>query len=100
MLCGLPTVQQAAIGDCLSIDPFSLDQNGLAPPEVGVRARKPESDLELANIVQRVRNTFLLLGCAALIMLSVWLIRRPAPPDHDTVSPLANVSTTISNALV
>jgi hypothetical protein len=28
-----------------------------------VRARKPESDLELANIVQRVRNTFLLLGC-------------------------------------
>ena len=54
-----------------------------------VRARKPESDLELANIVQRVRNTFLLVGCAALIMLSVWLIRRPAPPDHDTVSPLA-----------
>jgi hypothetical protein len=65
-----------------------------------VRPRKPESDLELANIVQRVRNTFLLLGCAALIMLSVWLIRRPAPPDHDTVSPLANVSTTISNGLV
>jgi hypothetical protein len=65
-----------------------------------VRARQPESDLELANIVQRVRDTFLLLGCAALIILSVWLIRRPAPPDHDTVSPLANVSTTISNGLV
>jgi len=65
-----------------------------------VRPRKPESDVELANIVQRVRNTFLLLGCAALIMLSVWLIRRPAPPNHDTVSPLANVSTTISNGLV
>ena len=64
------------------------------------RARKPASDLELANIVQRVRNTFLLLGCAALIMLSVWLIRRPAPPDQDTVSPLSNVSTTISNGLV
>jgi len=65
-----------------------------------VRAPKPESDLELANIVQRVRDTFLLLGCVALIMLSVWLIRRPAPPDHDTASPLANVSTTISNGLV
>ena len=65
-----------------------------------VRPRKPESDVDLANIVQRVRNTFLLLGCAALIILSVWLIRRPAPPDHDTVSPLANVSTTISNGLV
>jgi hypothetical protein len=64
------------------------------------RARKPESDLELVNIVQRVRNTFLLIGCAALIMLSVWLIRRPAPPDHDTVSPLANLSTTTSNGLV
>ncbi|MGH6822776.1 MAG: hypothetical protein ACREC4_04670 [Methylocella sp.] len=57
------------------------------------RARKPESELELVNIVQRVRDTFLLLGCAALIVLSVWLIRRPAPPDHDIVSPLANVST-------
>ncbi|PZR85648.1 MAG: hypothetical protein DLM68_10810 [Hyphomicrobiales bacterium] len=64
------------------------------------RARRSESDLELANIVQRVRNIVLLLGCAALIMLSVWLIRRPAPPDHDTVSPLANVSTTTSNGLV
>jgi hypothetical protein len=63
------------------------------------RARKPESDLELVNIVQRVRNTFLLIGCAALILLSVWLIRRPAPPDHDIVSPLANVSTTTSNGL-
>jgi hypothetical protein len=63
-------------------------------------ARKPESSLELANVVQRVRNMFLLLGCAALILLSVWLIRRPAPPDHDTVSPLANVSTMTSNGLV
>ncbi len=54
-----------------------------------MRAREPVSDLELVNIVQRVRNIFLLLGCVALIMLSVWLIRRPAPPDHDTVSPLA-----------
>jgi hypothetical protein len=44
-----------------------------------VRARKPESDLELANIVQRVRDTFLLLRCAAFIMLSVWLIRLPCP---------------------
>jgi cation transporter-like permease len=64
------------------------------------RGRKPESDLELVNVVQRVRNTFLLLGCAALILLSVWLIRRPAPPDHDIVSPLASVSTTPSSGLV
>jgi hypothetical protein len=36
MLCGLPSVQQAAIGNCLSFDPFPFDQNGLAPPEVDV----------------------------------------------------------------
>ena len=65
-----------------------------------VRARKPESDLELVNIVDRVRGTFLLIGCAALILLSVWLIRRPAPPDHDTISPLAEVSTPIAKDLV
>lgn len=41
------------------------------------------SDHELVTVVQGVRNTFLLLGCAALILLSVWLILRPAPPDRD-----------------
>jgi hypothetical protein len=36
MVCGFPTVQQAAIGDCLSFDPFPFDQKYLAPPEVDV----------------------------------------------------------------
>src|ERR1700736_3620900 len=36
-----------------------------------MRPRAPVSDQDLVNVVQRVRNTFLLLGCAALIMLSV-----------------------------
>jgi hypothetical protein len=49
-----------------------------------MRVREPVSDLELVKIVQRVRNIFLLLGCVALIMLSAWLILRPAPPDSDT----------------
>ena len=49
-----------------------------------MRAREPVSDLELANIVQRVRNTFLVLVCVALIILSAWLILRPAPPERDT----------------
>jgi hypothetical protein len=49
-----------------------------------MRVREPVSDLELVKIVQRVRNIFLLLGCVALIMLSAWLILRPAPPDNDT----------------
>jgi hypothetical protein len=40
MLCGLPTVQQAAIGDYLSFDPFSFDQNGLAAAEVDIGRRQ------------------------------------------------------------
>ena len=60
-----------------------------------MRARAPVSDHELVLVVQRVRNTFLLLGCAALIMLSAWLIFRPAPPDHDAALPMP---TTIGNA--
>ena len=36
MLCGFPTVQQAAVCNCLSFDPFPFDQNGLASPEVDV----------------------------------------------------------------
>jgi hypothetical protein len=40
MLCNLPTVQQAAVGDGLSFDPFSFDQNGLALSEVGVGWRQ------------------------------------------------------------
>jgi hypothetical protein len=81
----------------------------LAPAVIGIaglltyfmmRAREPVPDLELAKIVQRVRNTFLLLGCVALIMLSVWLIQRSAPPDHDTsLSGLAAGVSHIESAL-
>ena len=49
MLCDLPTVQQAAIGDCLSFDPFPFDQNGLAPPEVDVGGRQVDASKNLAN---------------------------------------------------
>jgi hypothetical protein len=52
-----------------------------------MRERTPPSDVELVNIVQNVRNTFVLVGCAALIILSAWLIFRPAPPDHDEPLP-------------
>ena len=48
-----------------------------------MRKRAPDSDPELVNIVQNLRNTAVVLGCAALIILSVWLIFRSAPPDHD-----------------
>jgi hypothetical protein len=48
-----------------------------------MRKRAPDSELQLVNIVQNLRNTAVVVGCAALIILSVWLIFRPAPPDHD-----------------
>jgi hypothetical protein len=51
---------------------------------VMMRAREPDSDLELVSSVRRARNIFLVLGCVALIMLSAWLIFRAAPPDQDT----------------
>ncbi len=51
-----------------------------------MRKRAPVSDRELVNIVQNVRNTAVLIGCAALIILSAWLIFRPAPPDHDAAA--------------
>src|ERR1700730_4231370 len=51
MLRGLSTVQQAAIGDCLSFDPFSFDQNGLAPPEVDVGGRQVGDALMIAPVI-------------------------------------------------
>jgi hypothetical protein len=36
----LPTVQQAAIADCLSFDPFAFNQNGLATSEIDVGGRQ------------------------------------------------------------
>lgn len=48
-----------------------------------MRKHKPESDHEIVNVVNAVRDRFLLIGCAALILLSAWLIYRAPPPDHD-----------------
>jgi hypothetical protein len=49
----LPTVQQAAIGDCLSFDPFSFDQNGLAAPEVNVGWRQIVDALVIAQVARQ-----------------------------------------------
>lgn len=48
-----------------------------------MRKRAPESGLELVNVVQNLRNRAVIVGCAALILLSAWLIFRAPPPDHD-----------------
>ena len=44
-------MQQVAIGDCLSFDPFSFDQNGLAPPEVDVGGRQVGDALVISQVI-------------------------------------------------
>jgi hypothetical protein len=51
MLCDLPTVQQAAVGDCLSFDPFSFDQNGLALSAVDVGWRQIADAFVMAQVI-------------------------------------------------
>jgi hypothetical protein len=41
----LPTVQQAAIADCLSFDRFAFNQNGLATSEIDVGEAPPGAKL-------------------------------------------------------
>ena len=67
----------------LKVAPGAIGLAGLLT-YIMMRAREPDSDLELVNSVRRVRNIFLVLGCVALIILSAWLILHPAPPDSDT----------------
>jgi hypothetical protein len=49
MLCGFATVHQVAIGDCLSFDPFSFDQNGLAAAKVDAGWRFTSTSIELSD---------------------------------------------------
>jgi len=51
MLCGLPMMQQAAVLDCLSFDPFSLHEDYLAAPEVDVGGRKVADALVVAKVI-------------------------------------------------
>jgi hypothetical protein len=44
-------VQQVAIGDCLSFDPFPFDQNGLAPAEVDVGGRQVGDALVISQVI-------------------------------------------------
>ncbi|MGH6848338.1 MAG: hypothetical protein ACREC0_13135 [Methylocella sp.] len=67
----------------LKVAPGAIGLAGLLT-YIMMRAREPDSDLELVNSVRRARNIFLVIGCVALIMLSAWLFLRAAPPDSDT----------------
>jgi len=44
-------LQQAAIGDCLSFDPFSFNQNGLAAAEVDIGWRQIADALVIAQVI-------------------------------------------------
>jgi hypothetical protein len=47
-----------------------------------MREQKLASKVEFVNLVRNVQTGFVLLGCAALILLSLWLFFRSEPPDH------------------
>src|ERR1700738_1644784 len=51
MLCDLPTVQQAAVGDCLSFDRFAFNQNGLATSEIDVGGRQVADALVISQVI-------------------------------------------------
>ena len=51
MLCGLLLVQQAAIGNGLSFDPFPFDENGLASAEVDDSGRQVADALMIAQVI-------------------------------------------------
>lgn len=78
--------------DLVSLSNFDLTKVlKMLPAVIGIagiltyltRKPQPASDLELVNYIQNLRNIFLLIGCAALILLSVWLFNRPPPPDRE-----------------
>jgi len=48
-----------------------------------MREQKPVSRMELVNVVRSIQAGFVLLGCTALILLSLWLLFRSGPPDRD-----------------
>ncbi|HUI19659.1 MAG TPA: hypothetical protein VLZ74_01250 [Methylocella sp.] len=48
-----------------------------------MRPRELVSDHEVVQLLQGARAVFVLLACAALIGLSLWLFFGPSPPTHD-----------------
>jgi hypothetical protein len=88
MLCGLPTVTQEAIGDCLPFDPFPFDQNGLASPEVDIGGRQVGDALVISQVIV-VSDEGLDLGFEIARQDTVLerLMQRSAAPDHSTCWP-------------
>ncbi len=52
-----------------------------------MREQSPASNVELVNLVRYVQTGFVLLGCTALILLSLWLFFRSQPPGQDAALP-------------
>src|ERR1700724_2441154 len=72
MLFALPTVQQGAIADCLSFDPFACNQNGLATSEIDVGGRQVADALVISQVDASVIHAF----------SRIWIVgSRPRRPD-------------------
>lgn len=70
------------VANFLKIVPGAIGLAGLLT--LLTRTPKPASGAEFVSLVENLRDSFLAIGCVALILLSAWLVYRPAPPDHDT----------------
>ena len=57
-----------------------------------MRGQKPASRVELVNVVRSFQAGFVLLGCTALILLSLWLLFRSEPPDHDAAVAIHSIA--------
>jgi hypothetical protein len=50
-LCGMQVVLQATVCDCLALDPFAFEEDGLGAPEVDVGRGKIVEALVIAGMV-------------------------------------------------
>jgi hypothetical protein len=50
-LCGMQLMLQATIGDCLALDPFAFEEDGLSAPEVDVSRGMIVEALMVAGMV-------------------------------------------------
>ena len=67
-------VLQATVCDCLALDPFAFEEDGLSAPEVDVSWGKIVEDLVIAGMVVTA-----LITAARAALNPAWVQRDPRP---------------------
>ena len=120
MLCGLAAVMQASGFDGLAFDPFSLQQDGLATPEVDVGRSEVGDTLvvsqvivvgdEVADLLFEIAGQVIVLERDAVLeglvpafdlALGLGMQRRPANMAHALImKPLRQIAGNVARAIV